>query len=268
MTNEEIIRGAYVAGKKRITCPVCEGGESREEDTMSVWLNERGIHGRCYRATCGAHVRIDAVLVADDIDRAAIVRQLTFEPRPLRAPYRRVTTKDYWGREWLARTYAPDFFADAKAANERGMRVLVENPDTCVWRLRALDGTQTGHITRTKDKKISTYKDLDRPLYYWNTEDVSGLSVFLFEDAMSAALCPKGAIALLGTSISPGVVDELKSWCPNTVLVCLDPGAEEAAAKVYQKLVAAGVPATFVPMAKDYKDMTLEERKILEETYA
>ena len=38
--------------------------------------------------------------------------------------------------------------------------------------------------------------------------------------------------------------------------------------KVYERLVANGVPAVFVPMAKDFKDMTVAERRELEETYA
>lgn len=260
MTNEEIIRGAYAAGKRRITCPVCCGGASCEDDTMSIWFREGFVFGNCYRASCRAYIGGGYGEPSADVP--------SFEPRPLRAPYRRVTTKDYWGREWLCRTYAPDFFPDVKTANERGLRVLVENPDTCVWRLRALDGTQVGHITRTKDKQISTYKDLERPLYYWNGNLAWFSPLFVFEDPMSAALCPVGAIALLGTSMSDGIAGEIKKRHIKAVLVALDPGAEEAASRVYQKLVTAGVPATFVPMTKDYKDMTLEERKELEETYA
>ncbi len=200
--------------------------------------------------------------------RHGVVKTPTFEPKPLRAPYRLVTSNDHWGKEWLNRTYAPEFFPDVKGAAERGLRVLSNNPEIAVWRLRALDGALVGHITRTPDKKIRTYKDLDRALYYWNGNLAWYSPLFVFEDAMSAALCPKGAVALLGTSITEGLIADIKKRNINSVLVCLDPGAEDAGMKVYEKLVAAGVPATFVPMAKDYKDMTLEERKILEETYA
>ncbi len=260
MTNEEIIRGAYAAGKKRITCPVCNGGEGREEDTMYLWGSVTGVDGRCFRATCAAYIRTDAF--------QGLSTESAFEPKPLRAPYRRVAAKDYWGKRWLDYSYESEFYQDMSKAAERGLRVLIDNPDTAVWRLRALDGTLVGHITRTKDKTIRTYKDLDRALYYWNGIDVAGCSLFVFEDSMSAALCPRGAVALLGTSLTDTVTSEIKAWCPSAVLVCLDPGAEDAAMKVYNKLTAAGVPATFVPMSKDYKDMTLEERKELEETYA
>jgi len=261
VTNEEIIRGAYALGKRRITCPVCSGGEGREEDTMSLFLTDRGnLVGRCFRSTCSA-----PFIVA--IGHPASVLPSSFEPRPLRAPYRRVSKADYWGQEWIKRVRDPEFFADTAKANGRGLRVLIDDPDTAVWRLRALDGTLVGHITRTKDKTIRTYKDLDRVLYYFNgvtTHDHD--AVFVFEDPMSAALCPRPAVALLGTSIPDGLVKDLKISL--SVLVCLDPGAEEAGMKVYTKLTMAGVPATFVPMSKDYKDMSLEERRELEETYA
>ena len=262
MTNEEIIRGAWVAGKRRITCPVCNGGESHEEDTMSLFAGISGLTGYCYRASCPAPtVRSDTLQILP-------TPPFKFEPRPLRAPYRLVTASDYWGKQWLDRTYAPDFFPDVAGANRAGMRVLTDDPDTCVWRLRALDGALVGHITRTKDKTIRTYKDLDRATYYWNGANHTNKDLWIFEDPMSAALCPREAVALLGTSAPQGLVDDIKNWaCSDTVLVCLDPGAEDAGAKVYNKLVAAGVPATFVPMSKDYKDMTLEERRELEETY-
>ncbi len=262
MTNEEIIRGAYSAGKRRITCPVCNGGDSRDEDTMSVYVESvtGNIVGKCYRATCGAFVP-----VVGPVGWQAPA----FEPRPLRAAYRLVTPEDAWGKDWCERLGQDPFFGVPKIAHERGFRVLQDNPETCVWRLRALDGTLTGHITRTLDKKISTYKDLDRALYYWNGLHVGDArSLFVFEDAMSAALCDKPAIALLGTSIAESTVTDIKFTCVDVALVCLDPGAEDAALKVYERLVANGVPAVFVPMAKDFKDMTVAERRELEETYA
>ncbi len=260
MTNEEIIRGAWTAGKKRITCPLCAGGESREEDTMHLWIGDidGSLVGRCWRATCDGRVFAGG---------SNFVVPAAFEPRPLRAPYRLVTAKDYWGKQWLDKSYESEFYQDMSKANARGLRVLVDNPETAVWRLRALDGALIGHVTRTKDKTIRTYKDLDRPAYYWNGG--IGTALFLFEDAMSAALCAWSACALLGTALPDGLVQEIKGAMRyKAVLVCLDPGAEEAAEKAYNKLVAAGVPAIFVPMTKDYKDMTLEERKELEETYA
>lgn len=262
MTNEEIIRGAYAAGKRRITCPVCKGGASLDEDTMSLWVHadDGEVRGRCYRATCPAFINAGPAPVGWQAP--------AFEPRPLRAPYRLVTPEDAWGKDWIEREGQDPFFGNTKQANARGMRVLQDNPDTCVWRLRALDGTLTGHITRTRDKKISTYKDLDRALYYWNGVHSLGSTVFLFEDPMSAALCDWMAVALLGTAISDGLVNDLKKKGVRAALVCLDPGAEDAALKVYERLVASGVPAVFVPMAKDFKDMTVAERRELEEVYA
>lgn len=262
MTNEEIITGAYAAGLRRTNCPSCNGGDTNEFGTMSLWIGDDGnLRGKCYRATCPTPF----ITCASPVGWV----KPTFEPRPLKAPYRRVEPTDAWGKEWIERTGEDPFFGNTRLANERGMRVLSALPDVAVWRLRALDGTLTGHITRTRDKKICTYKDLDRALYYWNGLRYEGRNVlFVFEDAMSAALCEHAALALLGTSIADGVVRDVKAFDVNAALVCLDPGAEDAALKVYERLVANGVPAVFVPMAKDFKDMTVAERRELEETYA
>ncbi len=261
MSNTEIIEAAYAAGQRRINCPSCNGGDTNEFGTMSLWIGDDGnLRGKCYRATCPAPFIACGPVIG--------WTKPEFEPRPLTAPYRRVESTDAWGKEWIERMGEDPFFGSTKLANERGMRVLSALPDVAVWRLRALDSTLTGHITRTLDKKISTYKDLDRALYYWNGLDVAGRSLFVFEDCMSAALCEHAAVALLGTSIADGAVSEIKAWCPSAVLVALDPGAEDAALKVYERLVGSGVAATFVPMAKDFKDMTVAERRELEETYA
>lgn len=260
--HDATLTAAYAAGQRRINCPSCNGGDTNEFGTMSLWIGDDGnLRGKCYRATCPTPFITCGPVVG--------WTKPEFEPRPLKAPYRRVQPEDAWGKEWIERTGEDPFFGNTKLANERGMRVLSALPDVAVWRLRALDGTLTGHITRARDKKISTYKDLDRPLYYWNGLHVGDArSLFVFEDAMSAALCDKPAIALLGTSIAESTVTDIKFTCVDVALVCLDPGAEDAALRVYERLVANGVPAVFVPMAKDFKDMTVAERRELEETYA
>lgn len=258
MTHQEIIRAAYADGKRRITCPVCEGGESREQDTMSLHTSSVHLSGRCYRATCGAVVT----------SATFAVLATAFTPRPLRAPYRLVEAKDAWGQEWAQRQEQSTFFEDMKLAHASGFRVLTESPDTAVWQLRALNGRSLGHITRTRDKEIRTYKDVDRAVYYANGADRVNDVLFVFEDPMSAALCELPAIALLGTVLHDDVIQDIKAAAPGVVLVALDPGAEEAALKVYERLVAAGIPASFVPMAKDFKDMTVAERRDLEKVYA
>ena len=258
--HDELLECAYAAGQRRINCPSCNGGDTNEFGTMSLWIGDDGnLRGKCFRATCPNPF----IMCGPSVGWT----KPEFEPRPLKAPYRRVLAEDAWGKEWIERTGEDPFFGNTKLANERGMRVLSCLPDVAVWRLRALDGTLTGHTTRTSDKKISTYKDLDRPLYYWNSISTRNGAMFVFEDPMSAALCDYSAVALLGTSIADGVVQDIKH-VPSNVLVCLDPGAEDAALKVYERLVANGVPAVFVPMAKDFKDMTVAERREVEETYA
>lgn len=261
MTNDETLTAAFASGQRRINCPSCNGGDTNEFGTMSLWIGDDGnLRGKCYRATCPTPFIVCGPVVG--------WTKSEFEPRPLTAPYRRLKAEDAWNKEWSLRLDIDPFFGPPKLAAERGFRVLTALPDVAVWRLRALDGTLTGHITRTFDKKISTYKDLDRAMYYCNGVDLAGQTLFVFEDSMSAALCSRPAVALLGTAVPGGVIDDIKAFRPTAVLVCLDPGAEQAALKVYERLVGSGVAATFVPMAKDFKDMTVAERRELEETYA
>ena len=141
-----------------------------------------------------------------------------------------------------------------------------------MWKLTNLDGEHMGHITRTADKQIRTYMDVDRSPYYYNHARpsicVSDGPLWVFEDPVSAAMCSSPAIALLGTNLADGTAEDIKNAGPNNVLVALDPGAEDAAMRVYIKLSAMGVPVTFVPMAADFKDLDSAERYALELAYA
>lgn len=249
----DLIKAAYAAGRRRITCPVCEGGDTHERDTMSLQANEvDGLTGKCWRASCGPRGGGAFIRAATGFEVASAMRpedlKPPFVPNPLREPYHKP--------------------ADAQYRALVRLRVLVSDPTTLVWQLTAFDYTHLGHVTRTADKTIRTFKDADRPMYYWNGARVEENCLFVFEDPMSAAWCREPAIALLGTNISDGLISEIKAAKPWRVFVALDPGAEDAALRVYERLVNAGVSTVFVPMSKDFKDMTLDERNELLAAYA
>lgn len=226
-------------GHIRCHCPKCGGGLS-EEVSFSIYLRASDglLAGKCFRAVCG-------YWTLDNGQQAGVVDPPAFVPKPLRRAYR---TKEF---------------------GLYGERVLVDDPTVTVWILRDLMGNRTGHITRTADKRVLTYKEVDRSVYYSNGLRAYG-ALWLFEDPRSAAMCAKPAAALLGTSLPPSLLDDIKSIGEPlpTVYVALDPGAEDAGAAVHRKLRDAGVAAVFVPMLKDFKDMTPEERDLLLETYS
>ncbi len=228
-------------GIGRHVCPKCDGGTSREKSFGVVCADEGfGMLGCCYRATCGFRLR-DAVPAAPTT---------TFTPNPLRRPYQRPVPG------------APGLF---------GERVLIDDPTTRVWILTDLNGRQTGAVTRDENKKVRTYKEVERGVYYWNGRTHHGMAVpalWIFEDPRSAAVCEQPAVALLGTSLPNSLIEDAKAHGFARVRVALDPGAEEHAAKAHQRLRDAGFDATFVPMLQDFKDMDAASRLELLRAYS
>lgn len=233
----------YRQGVTRMICPHCGGGDSKEL-SYALWVSVGGgtIFGQCKRTSC-------AMTEWEEIgERDMFLVPKAFTPTPLRAPYK-------------AREGFGGF----------GERCLVEDETVTVWQLYDLKGRRTGHITRTADKQVRTYKEVPEAVYYWN-----GLppykTLWVFEDPKSASVCPQPAVALLGTSLAAPLLDDIKTSQsparPLTVYVALDPGAEDAALEVHRRLRDAGLTAVFVPMHKDFKDMTKDERDALLETYA
>lgn len=236
----------FVNGERRIVCPKCAGGATGEK-SFSIWADTDSavLKGHCYRAGCAFYTTQG---VTADTANVYLDACQPFVPHPLRRAYR---TKEF---------------------GLYGERVLVDDPTVTVWILRDLQGNRTGHITRTAAKRVLTYKEVDRSVYYWN-----GLALhktlWLFEDPKSAAMCSVPAVALLGTSLPASLLQDIADTPRGrqlevTVFVALDPGAEDAAAKVHERLRERGMGAVFVPMPKDFKDMTSEERDMLLETYS
>lgn len=232
----------YRQGVTRMVCPHCGGGASRELSYV-LWTDDdrQEVIGHCKRASCWK---------ADHESTAGIDMYIVpkaFVPNPLRKAYKM--------REGFGGF---------------GERCLVDDETVTVWQLYDLKGRRTGHVTRTADKQVRTYKEVPEPVYYWNGLQPYG-SLWIFEDAKSAAVCSMPAVALLGTSLPQSLVDDIKALTGGkkvTVFVALDPGAEEAAERVHATLRGHGIDAVFVPMLKDFKGMTLDERDNLLDTYA
>lgn len=230
-------------GHYRTLCPVCLGGQSREE-SLSVSGNKEGYVFICFRAACGFKGRKGNMIEAGHGHRE-------FVPRP------------FYG-ETVSGVCMFELFASITR--------LAAETSTKVFECRGLDGSLRGHVTRTKDKVIKTYRL--SPVFYYSSGPkffkTPNKRLWIVEDPTSAAALAyfgeMPAVALMGTNLSNGVRDEIVRYT-DTVFVALDPGAEEAAVSVINSLLARGVQATFVPLQKDIKDLAPEEIRALVKVY-
>jgi hypothetical protein len=179
---------------------------------------------------------------------------------PYVEPYNPDTTFPPEGSFWFDKlaTDAGTYDVDGvwRWCAQYGFAVEVDT-DTLVTTCRGWDGKITGYQIRTPSKNIKTHKAGDGPVYYSLGVLTYSTRLVVVEDARSAACvqsaCPGVAVlALLGTGLQDRV---LEATCyKNTVLVALDPGAEDSAARVARRFRDAGASANAVPMSLDPKD--------------
>lgn len=242
-------------GTGTVRCPVCERDRkfsvTIRDDGLALWI--------CHRASCGVR---GAYAIAGGT--AATREFQAFVPRPLARDFRLPHTGDWWYTQLTDRFRVSDV---ARWSLDNGFRVLDDTPDTCVWELRNLDGALLGHQTRTRDKRIETfYTRLGARYAAFRPGYNLGVVV---EDCMSAALWDRStAIALLGTNLTRAAAAEIASARPNTRwYVALDPDAlRDRTIPIVSSLRAYGLDARILPIDRDIKDMTSDERLRLWQT--
>jgi hypothetical protein len=162
-----------------------------------------------------------------------------------------------WGRDVLERI---DGWTDLTAWSlEHGFRVLAEDPSTCVWIVRNLFNAQLGHVTRDRHKVIRTFREVDAPWYAAHGRPTPIRPLWIVEDPMSAAVLGQ-AICLFGTNLSVDLAAHLHDAGYRSFLVALDSDALNAAQRVAARLRTSGAEVRIVPLFKDVKDMTADER--------
>lgn len=222
-------------------CPVCLGGRTKEEK-LYVTGNRDGYVFICFRANCGFKGRKGQQVEAG-----------------------------YGHREFVPRPFEQETVqGETEFERFAGITRLRKDTTTRVFECRGLDGALRGHVTRTADKQIKTYR-LSPCIYYTKSRD-SRNPLWIMEDPVSAAKLNyynplMVGLALLGTDLSNAVRDDICKYSSGTVYVALDPGAEEAAVSVINSLTARGINAVFVPLQKDIKDLESTEIRELVKIY-
>jgi hypothetical protein len=241
-------------GDHKQICPACYGGSSGEI-SMSLRVSaDGGWSAKCYRATCGIYATSKG-WSGDGRTKA---------PKPAFTADTILPLEGSYWHDRIAKLPSPWVVPEFCA--KYGFSVMADSPDTLVIELVGFGGRRIGHVTRTPDKIIRTYRgqDLDMPVYFYNLRRTGAFPVplVLVEDAFSAAvLGDRGipAAALMGTHISDALASLVLTFPVDKVIVALDPGAERAAATAASKLRALGKQAVAWPMAEDIKDMRWSE---------
>ena len=247
---------ALPAGTSRQVCPKCEGGSTREK-SLSVTRDESGAAWFCHRAGCGYKGRSGQTGPAVQVD---------FLPKPLEAPWRFPEPTEHWHRALVSRGVSGPLVPSWCARS--GFRVLEADPDTAVWEIRNTRNEVIGHQTRTKDKRIRDWIVRPGPIY-WYRGDRRPRFVWLFEDCLSAALAASetSAVALLGTKLPAGLMQDLAELAPGHVVVALDPGAGDDAARIVYGLTARGFSVRVAILQRDFKDLPEPDRVRMVEYY-
>lgn len=252
-----------------VVCPICEGG-TRKRRTLSVDLRDGVWLYLCHRASCPTKGAVPAVGNDGRILMDGGGSVLT--PRPLMDAMRFPAMGDD-----IADRLVP-LIGDAvrEFSNRHGLRVLVNNPDTHVWSIENALRMETGHVTRTKDKRVLTWRAINSPFYGVFTPPLPLIrnragTVVLVEDPLSASLLAEEgfrAVALLGTNLSREAAQEIVTGLgENTAyMVALDPddAGRGASQKVLDRLRVAGARRAWQwLLPQDVNKMTIPERRAL-----
>lgn len=243
-----------------VTCPHCDGG-SRRRRTLSINLRDGVWLWLCHRGTCAAK---GAVAADPSVKRA---EPAAFTPKPLREAYRLPLGADPIVLQVAPLIDRPVF----DFAKQHGLRVVESEPSTSAWLLRDVDGRHIASVTRTRDKRITTYREIESPVYGWFPSRFPSSPVtVIVEDPLSAALCAESgvnAVALCGTTLSPITARQLRAsgLLGNLVLVALDAdeAGKKATFKIVDQLRALNLYAGAWLLKQDVKNTPIGERDAL-----
>jgi len=208
---------------------------------------------RCYRATCSLFLRATGSTVAT-------LPAVAPTSRPYTAPTLPLDPFCYWYDKLSQYERSSGYFS---AAAEDG-NVMVT---TC----RSLTGARLGVQTRDPQKVIRTYPETPAAVYFTARVSRNLHTLFIVEDARSAVRieqCNGDAIALLGTTLFESVREDIAREAPECIMIWLDPGAEEAAARLAEKLRLIA-PTSIWSSRRDPKDCLVEEiKRIVDAVYS
>ncbi len=236
---------------KRILCPACGGGESKEL-TLSITLDEDAIlKYQCFRATCTLKSGTNAVKHSAPATTPLVKVRKRFEGK--------VMELDEYYREWILVNwripepehwwYTPEY-GGRIAMSVRSPKFLHRG-----WVLRDISGT-------SKTKAL-TYIDQNEEGLSWYKTSPNAPTVVVEDipSAVRAATCGVNACALLGTGVGTNRALEIRDNARNGVIMALDQDATDLSFRWAKKYALLWGSVSVLPLPKDLKDMTETELK-------
>lgn len=214
-----------VGSTASVECPKCTGGNTGER-SMSLTRAANGAMFLCHRASCGfrGFVGMDGGGTSRDMPRKKKARPYTGTAYAL---------DDYEALK-LASLYK-GFSLNSFSVRMALATVCTNGAEVLVFPCYGFNGELLGHVTRTPDKAIKTYRATDnRDMYavYRPTTKIDSGVLVIVEDCISAMCCASHGytgIALLGTHLTPEVRDAIKAQAFTAVVARLDPDANSKA---------------------------------------
>lgn len=214
---KRLCSGLRVGETKYYKCIFCN---AEHENKLSITKFQDCIKYHCFRAKCGAKGIIyctPGAMSAWDL----------FTPRIYTKPL--VPVPPAILKQYLRGTELRDVGGIRYAPEDNGVLLPIHDSNSFV----------TGHILRKLSgmPKYSTYfRELNPHSYYLSRMDNNALVIV--EDILSAIKVSKfqNSMALLGTNLTSHGLSSIVREDPSSIVVMLDPGAEDAATKIASKL--------------------------------
>lgn len=251
----ELAGSLQIGETRRLRCPFCEGGTSRENSFSLSRTSDAECLYCCFRATCSRSGRLACPgfrLTSDTSDSS---------PRSKRQASIRVFTGRTVAleKEWLSNlSDAYGIFPDE--AIREGWKQAVED-GSLVCPIRGPDAVPRGILTRSRTPKYpgekthsKLYPQTDGVRQGWfRRAGISHSPVVVVEDVISALKVSRQftAVALLGTHLDQDRLDEIVS-VSKIVVLALDNDATEKAIG-YQKKFGLQAEIKVAMLEKDLK---------------
>lgn len=232
-----------------IDCPICEGGPAKLSRRMSVTRSHNGAMFLCHRASCGFRGFV-AIGGSGSKDTPPARK-----PQPARPYTGALRTSTQIFRAFVLRYRGLDLGYDC--FDLFGQHEYAQDGEgNDVFKCRGIRGETLGHVVRSPDKTIRTFRARDGVemySYYRGVGAPRSLTIVLVEDCVSAmCIASHGfdSVALLGTNLPESLKQGLLGL-NRPLLVILDPDAERKAILLAGDLGARAI----IGAPKDPKDL-------------